>query len=196
MSETESGDEVGLRHFLGSAFDHDDFGLVADVHEVEVAVVTLAVGRVHNELTIHPADAHGTDRACEGDVRHAKSGGSAVDGEDVRVVLAVSTEQEGDDLGFVKVSFWEQRTQWAVRHTAGEDFLLSWAAFALEVTARELASCRGFFFVFHGEGEEVESFLDLGGGDGGDDDDGVTQADCHGAIGEVSEFAGFDFDDP
>ena len=96
----------------------------------------------------------------------------------------------------IEVAFRKQRTQWAVRHTAGQDFLLGWATFALEVATRELTGSRGFFFVFHRQWEEVETFLDLGRGNGSDDDDGVTQADGHGAVGEVSEFACFDFDDP
>ena len=67
-------------------------------------------------------------------------------------------------------------------------------AFALEVAAGDFADGGRFLAVIDGEREEVLAFLDLGGGDGGDDDDGVAVADGDGAVGELGEFAGFDGD--
>ena len=67
-------------------------------------------------------------------------------------------------------------------------------AFALEVTAGEFAGGGRFFAVIDGEREKVLPFLDGGGGDGGDEDDGFAAADGDGAVGEFGEFAGFDDD--
>ena len=184
-------DEFIFREFVRLAFDHDDVGLVADVDEVEIAVSALVVGRVDDELSVHAADAHRTDRAGEGDVGKAEGGGRAVHREDVGVVHAIGAEQDGDDLGFVEVTFWEQRAQWAVRHAAGEDFLFGWAAFALEVAAWEDAGSGGFFLIFHGKWEPGLAGLHFRGGNGGDEDDGVAAADGDGAIGEFGNFAGF-----
>ena len=114
--------------------------------------------------------------------------------EDVGVVFTIGAEQDGDDLGVVEITLREQRTQRAVRHAAGEDFLFGGAAFALEVTTGEHAGGGGFFLVFHGEREPGLAVFDLGGGNGGDEDDGVTAADGDGTVGEFGEFAGFDRD--
>ena len=149
LSKAEGGDEFSLWHFFGGTFDHDDVGLVTDINEVEITIVTLIVRWVDDELTIDTTNTHSADWACERNVGNAKSGGSTVDSKDVRIVLAISTEQESDDLCLVEVAFREQRAQWAVRHTAGQDFLLCRTAFAFEVATRELASSRSFFFVFH-----------------------------------------------
>ena len=123
LGEVESFDEISFGHFVGSTFDHDDLSFVAHINEIEIAIQALALGRIDNELTVDAADADSADGACERDVRHAKSGGSTVHGADVRIVLTVSAEEDGHDLGVVVVALREQRTQWAVRHAAGEDFL-------------------------------------------------------------------------
>ncbi len=109
-------------------------------------------------------------------------------------ILAVRAEEDGDDLGVVEVALREERTQRAIRHAAGEDFLFGRTAFALEVTAGELADGGRFFAVIDGEREPVLAFLDGGGGNGGDEDDGLAAADGDGAVGEFGELAGFDGD--
>ena len=103
-------------------------------------------------------------------------------------------EERGDDLRVVEVAFGEERAQRAVRHAAVRISFSRGAAFALEVAAGDLADGRRFFAVIDGEREPVLAFLDLGGGDGGDDDDGFAAADGDGAVGELGEFAGFDGD--
>ncbi len=85
MSELQGGDEVGLGQFLGFTFDHDHVVFGADVDEVQIAVRTLAVGRVGDELAIDAADAHGSHRAGERNVGNAESGAGAVDEEDIGV---------------------------------------------------------------------------------------------------------------
>ena len=80
----------------------------------------------------------------------------------------------------------------AIDHAAGEDLLFGGAALAAKVAAGDAAGGGGLFLVFHGEGEEVLAFLDLGGGDGGDEDDGFAHGDEGGAVGEFGVFAGFD----
>ncbi len=97
-----------------------------------------------------------------------------------------------DDLGVVEIALREERTQRTVRHAAGEDFLLGRTAFALEVAAGKLADRRGLLAVIDGERKEVLAFLDRGGGDRGDENDGFAGADGDGAVGEPRELAGFD----
>ena len=49
------------------------------------------------------------------------------------------------------------------------------AAFALEVATGEFSDGGGLFPVFDREREEVLAFLDAGGGDGGDENDGFAE---------------------
>ena len=116
----------------------------------------------------------------------------AIDAEDVRVVLAVGAEQDRDDLGVEEIALREERAQRPIRHAAGEDFLFGGAAFALEVAAGELARGRRLFLVFDGEREPVLPLLELGGGNGGDEDDGLAAGDGDGAVREFSHPSGFE----
>ena len=189
--EVEGFVELRFGKFRGGTFDHDDLLTIADIDEVEVAVLAVGMGRVDDELAIDAADANSADRACERNVRNAKRGGGTVDREHVRVILTIRTQEERDDLSVVEVTLGEERTQRTVGHAGGEDFLLGGTAFALEVTAGEFADCSGLFLVFDGEREEILAFLDGGSRDGCDDHDRVAGADSYGAVGEFREFAGF-----
>ena len=152
------------------------------------------MGRVRDELAVNAADAERANRAAERNVGDHQRGGSAVDAEDVGIVLAIGGEKRGDDLRVVEVALGEERPQRAVRHATGENFLFRGTAFALEVAAGDLADRGRAFAVLDGEREEILAFLDFGGGDGGDDDEGIAVADGDRAVGEVGELAGFDDD--
>ncbi len=93
MREFERLHEFLFGKFVGRAFDHDHVVLRADIDEIEVAVLALCVGRVGDELAVHATDAHGADRAVERNVADHERGARAVDGEHVRIVLAVGAEQ-------------------------------------------------------------------------------------------------------
>ncbi len=194
LGEFEGLDEFLLGQFLRLALDHDDLGFRADIDDVEVALFALCVGGIDDKLAIDPANAHGANGAGKRDVGDHQRGGSAVDGEDVGIVLPIGAQHRGDDLGIVEVALREERPQRAVRHAGGEDFLLAGTAFALEVAAGDFADGRGFLAVIDREREEILAGLDLGGGDGGDDDNGIAGANGDCAIGETGKFAGFDGD--
>ena len=194
LGEVECFHKLLLGQFAGLAFDHDHVGFIADIHEIEVAELALAMAGVGDEFAIDPAHAHGTDRACERDVADAQRGARAIDEKDVGIMFAVRAEEDADDLRVVEVAFREKRTQRAVRHAAGEDFFFGRTAFAFEITAGEFADRSRFFAVIDGEREPVLAVLDGGGGDGGDHDDGIAAADCDGTVREAGELAGFDGD--
>ena len=194
VAEFEGGHEIGLGDFLGGAFEHHHVGGVADVDEVQVALVHLGVGGVGDEFAGDASDAQRAERAVPGDIAHAQGGGSADDGEDVRIVFAVGAEEDALDLDFVEPAFGKERADGAVGQAAGEDFLFRGASFAFEVAAGEFAGGGGFFAVIHREREEILAGLGLAGGDGGDEDDGFAELDGDGAVGLFGEFAGFDDD--
>ena len=152
------------------------------------------MGRVHNELTIHAADADCRDGLLERDVGDAESSGSSVDGEDVGIDLAVCGEQDADDLSIVEVVLREEGAQRTIGHAGGQDLLLAGTAFALKVAAWELADCSGLLLVINGEGEEILAFLNRSCRDGAHEDDGLAGADDDGSVGKLGDLAGFETD--
>ena len=108
---------VGLRHLFRAAFDHDQFLVVADVNQVEIAVFALCVSGVGDELSIQPRHADRGHRTAPRNIRNTQGRRSAVQDEHVRIVLAVRAQEDRDDLGFVEETFREQWTDRTVRHT-------------------------------------------------------------------------------
>lgn len=66
------------------------------------------------------------------------------------------------------------------------------ATLALEVTTGKTTGSGGFLAVIDRQGEEFLSRLGLGGGDGSDDDDRLTELDSDGSVGLLGQFTGFD----
>ena len=150
------------------------------------------MSRVGDELAIDATDAHGADRAGERNVGNAKRGGSAVDRENVGIVLAIRAEQDRDDLRVVKIARREKRPQRPIGHARSERFLFGRTAFAFEIAAGKFSDRRRFLAVIDGEREPILAFLDCSGGDGAGEHHGVAAGDDDRAVGEFGDFAGFD----
>src|SRR5690606_13501894 len=99
------------------------------------------------------SNADRSDGTGEGNIGDAEGRGGSVDAEDIGIVDPVGTEEQGDDLGVIKVSLGEKGAKGAVRHPAGEDLLFGGAAFTFEITTRETARGSGLFLVFDRERE-------------------------------------------
>jgi hypothetical protein len=190
----QRGVEIGFGDFPGRTLEHDNILFVADVDEVEVAFSALGMGGVGDEFAVDAADAHGAERPGPRDVADHQRGAGADDAQHIRFIFAVRAQKHGLHLDFVVPALRKKRADGTVGEAAGEDFLLGRPAFALEVTAGELARGCGFFAVIHGEREKVLPFLGLGGGHGGDDDDRFAELHGDGAVGLLGQFAGFNDD--
>ena len=101
-------------------------------------------------------------------LRERQRGGSAGDGEHVRVVLGVGGQHERDDLRFVAPARREQRADRPVDDAAGQHFFFRRLAFALEEAAGNAARRVGVFAVVHRQRQEVDAFARAGGAAGGD----------------------------
>src|ERR1017187_4394065 len=156
MGEFDRLHHIRLGNLLASAFDHDQVLLVADVHEVEVAVLALGVRWIDDEFASDAGDAHRGDRAMPRNIGNTQGGGRAVDREHVGIIFGIGAEQDTDDLRVVVKTFGEQRATWAVDHAGGEDFLFGGSSLAFEVAAGEFARRRCFLAVVNGEREKVE----------------------------------------
>ena len=79
MSKFQGLDKFLLGEFVGSALNHDDVVLCADINQVEIAVLALAVGRVGDEPAVDPSDSDCSNRAVKRNVADHQGGARAVD---------------------------------------------------------------------------------------------------------------------
>ena len=151
-------DRVEQRRFgelVGAGLDHHHRVAGAGDDEIELGDVPQAVGRVHDQLAVDEAHAHGADRIEERDVGEGERRRGAVERQHVGIVLAVGREHEGDDLRLVVVPLGEQRAQRPVDQAGGDDLLLGRPPLALEEAARDAPGGIGVLLVVDGQGEEV-----------------------------------------
>ena len=171
-----------------------DVVLGPDVDQVEIALVPLIVGGIGDELAIDASHANRADRSRERDIAHTERCGCAIDREHVGIILSIRAQENGDDLGVVEIAGGEEGTQWAIRHSRGEGFLLGRTAFALEITAGKFSDGCRFLAVIDGEREEVLTFLDFGRGDGAGQHHGVAAGNDDGAVSQLRDFASLNGD--
>ncbi len=100
--------------------------------------------------------------------------------------------QDGaDNLHFVLEAFDEQRADRAVDQARNQGFLFRRAAFALEVTAGDLAGGEGLFLIVDGQREEVLTGLRLAGVNDGGQNGGLTVGGQHSRVGLTGNAARF-----
>ena len=87
-----------LGGFLGVALDHGDALGRAGHHDLELGLIDLIVGRVHDILAIDEADANRRDGAVEGDVGDVDGRARGYDAQDVGRVDEVGRDAGRDDL--------------------------------------------------------------------------------------------------
>ena len=116
MRELQRFQELRFRQLVGGSFDHDDVVFGADVDQIEITVHAIGVTGIGNELAVDPANPDCADWSLEWNVGNAQRCGSAVDRQNIRIILAIGAEQNGNDLGVVKVALGKKRTQWPVGH--------------------------------------------------------------------------------
>ncbi len=190
---------VELPGGLGAAgLDHHD-GDVAVVElapghdELEGRVVALGVGGVRDPAALgRPGDAHGADRALEGDARHHERRRGGVDGQHVVGVLAVDADHGHDDLGLVAVAVHEARPQRPVDETAGEDGQVGGPALPPEEAAGDAPGGVHALFDVHRQGEEVDALADGASGVGGDQHLGLAEAGHDGPLALERQLAGLE----
>ena len=142
-----------VRDFISSTLNHNNVGLISHIDEIKIRVFALFKGGVDDEFAVDAPNANGTNWASEWDIGNCESGRGTIHGEHIGIVFLISAQKKSDDLGVIEITLWEERTQRAVRHAAGQDLFFGRTTFALEVATRESSGSRGAFFVFHRKGE-------------------------------------------
>ena len=123
---------------------------------------------------------------------NCERGGRPGDGEHIGVVVGVGREHQRDNLRFVAPAGREQRPNRPVDAAAGQHFLFSRLAFALEESPRDAPRRVGVFLVVDRQRKKVDALARRGRDAGGDEHHRVSHPDEDGAIGLLGEFARFD----
>ena len=194
MRESQCRDEVGLRNFLGFAFNHDHLVLCSHVDKIKVARDALTVHRIYHKLAVDTADANRTDRPGERNIRDAKRRAGTIDKENVGIVFAVGAQENADNLRVVEIAFRKEWTQRAVCHPTGKRLLLRRTPFPLEIAAGKFSNRRRFLPIINREWKEILTFLYGCRGNSGDENNGIPGANCNCTIGESRELACFNGD--
>ena len=194
VRELEGLDHLLLGDLAGAGLDHRQRVLRADDDEVERRLLRHRQRRVDDELAVHHADAHGADRAHEGQRRDHERRGGPVDGQDVVRRDEVGGEDGADHLHLVLEALRPERPNRAVGHARREDGALRGTSFTLEEAAGDLAGRVHALLDVDGEREEVRSLACLGSSLGCREHDRLAGADDDGAVGLLRELAGLEDD--
>ena len=193
LAELHGGEHVVLGDLLGAGLHHGDEVAGTGKLEVEVGVLALLIGGVHDELArlLIAADAHAGERALEGHATKGERKRSAHGADDIDGVHLVGHERGGNDLHLVAEAVREARADGTVDHARGEGGLLGGTALALEVAARDTAGSVELLIEVDGEREEIV-VLALLGDHNGHERGRVTLLDEGGAGSLLGKLTGFE----
>ena len=165
--------------------------------ELERRGVALLVGGVREPRALgRVRDAHGADRAVEGDARDHEGRRGGVDGEHVVRVHLVGAEDRPDDVDLVAEALGERRPQRPVDQPGGQDRLVGRPALPAEERAGDLAGGVHPLFDVDGEREEVGALTHLSGSRRGGEHDRVADPGDDGAVRLTGELAGLEGQGP
>src|SRR3546814_4463919 len=117
MREQHGAEHDLFRQLVRFGFDHHHRIVSGGDDEVEVAFGNLFVGRVQDIFAIDIADARGADRAHEGHARDGERGRRGDHREDVGLVVAVTAQNQGNNVDFVIVYYGEKQTDRTIGKT-------------------------------------------------------------------------------
>src|SRR5262245_32453207 len=137
MRELERLDKLGFRQLPCRAFDHDYVVFNAYINKIKIALSTLRMRRVRDELPVDPANAHRADWTAKRNIRNRQRGGRTVNRQNVGIILAVGAEQNRDNLRVVKISLRKERPQRPIDHARRERFLFRRTSLALKIATRK-----------------------------------------------------------
>jgi hypothetical protein len=153
----DGAEELFLGDFFRAAFDHHHRIGSAGDDDFHSAALVLLERRIGDVVALLVAsDANGGNVLLERDVADRKCGTGGADRDDVAIETGIGRKDRRDDLHVVAEAVREQRADGAIDLARAEDAVFRRPAFALDVTARDLAGRVHLLFVVAGEGEEVD----------------------------------------
>ena len=194
LAETQGRNKVLFCDLLSATFVHHHIGFVADINEIKIALFALRMGGVGDEFAIDTPHSNRTQRSRPWDVTDGQRDRGTQNTHDIRIVFTIRTEKECLNLNLIEPTFWKQRTDGAIGQATSENFFFTWASFALEIAAGDLARCRCFFAIINGQGEEFLAGPCFRSCDSRNKNDGFTHLNGHRAICLARHFSGFEDD--
>src|SRR6202008_2224027 len=126
--------------------------------DIQSALEPLVIRRIDDELAVHLAYPHCTDRAAKRNIGESQGRSGGINAYDIGVVVFIRGQDQCDDLGLITEILGEHGTDGAVDLAAGENLTLAGTAFALDKSARNAAPSIGVLAIVHGQREKIESF--------------------------------------
>ena len=161
---------------------------------MEIGFFTLIHRGVQDELAIDQTHLDRGRRTGEGQVRNGQHDGGSHHGGDFRRVVLFHGHDRRHHLDIVAEALGEQGPDWPVDEPGVEDGLFRWAAFPFQKPTGDLAYGVLFFFIVHGQREEVHAFPGFLGNRYNAKDAGVAVAHHGRALCELGDLADFDFE--
>ena len=191
MAEHDRAKHDLLGKLVRFRLDHQHRVLRACDDEIELRLVHLVNVGVQNVLVANQGNASTCDGTIEGNTGNSQRGGGRHHRHDIGIVLEVMAQNGRDDLRVVLVAAGKKRTNRPVDQAGGQNLLLGRTTFALEEAARNAAGRVGLFLIVHGEGEEVEAWLRLPGGNYGRQNRGFSVGGENGTVRLTGDLARF-----
>ena len=176
-------DHLGLRHLVGSGFDHNHLVPGGSHCQPQVRHRVLIQGGVHNQLPVNHADLGGGAGAVKGNVGNAGGNGGTQHGDYLRIALRIHGHNHVVQSHIVAVILGKQRPHGAVDDPGGEDGMLAGLALSLVKAAGDLAYSVHFFLVLHRQGEEINALSGFVRGCGGTQQGGISVMHKRAAVG-------------
>ena len=192
MPGLEGGEHLLFGDFERPGFDHDDGVAAPRDDQVESTLLTLRIRRVDQIGVIHETDPNGGHCSLERNRRQGERCGCASQRQHVSVVVRVSRNDPGHDLGFSIPAVGKQRSNRAVDQPAGENLLLRWLPFALEESTGDASRRVGVLPKIYGEREEVDALTRRRCVARRDEDDSLAESDNHRPVRLFGELASFE----
>ena len=124
VAEQDRIGQVVFRDLVGAAFQRHDVVRRAGHHEIQVAVLQVAVGRIDDEFAVHPTHPDRGQGGLEWNIRDLQGRGGADNAQDVVVVLHVRRQHDDGNLRLVEIVLGEKGTDGVIDLPTAQDLFL------------------------------------------------------------------------
>ena len=166
MRELDRVHHLNFAALLRPRLHHHNAVFCSDNHDVEQALRSLRVRRVHDERVVDQPDAHRAHRSVEWNVAQRQRAARAVHPQHIGIVLLVRRVDERNHLRLIAEGRREERTNRPVDLPARQDLFLARPSLALDESAGNPSPRVCVLAVLHRQREEVDSLLGVGRGHG------------------------------
>ena len=177
---------------LGAGFDHNDLLFGGGHSQVQLGLVLLLLGGVHDDLAVHIAHLQAADGAGPGDVGVGQAGGHADHGGHLGGAVPVQAHDGGGDHHVVAEVIGEQGPDGPVDDAAGQNGGQRGLPLTAQEGAGDTAHGVQLLLKIHAQREEVDAVPGTGGAGHGHQHGGLAIGDHGGSAGQLGHLAHVD----